>query len=88
VLEVLICEPFDVVKVSPHEMVGGLEHLEEVEAEPCEHSSFVGYLLVENDVVRGDPVRGHEQQMLGIDLVDLPYLAGRNVWKFQHVARE
>jgi hypothetical protein len=67
-------------------MVWGVQQVEEVEAEPGEHPTLVGDGLVEDYVIGRDPVGGHEEEVVGVDLVDLPDLSRCDVWECQHAA--
>jgi hypothetical protein len=60
-------------------MVGGVQVIEEMEADPGEHPALVGYHLIEDHVVGRDPVGGHEEKTVLVDLIDLPDLARSDV---------
>jgi hypothetical protein len=83
---VLFGESLDVGEVGGHEVVGGVEQLEEVEAQTGQDSTLVRDCLAEDDVVRRDAIGGHEQEMVGVDLVDLPDFARCEMWECQHAA--
>jgi hypothetical protein len=56
-------------------MVRCVEEVEEVEAEPGEDLALVRDRLIEDDVVGGDAIGGHEEKVVRIHLVylsDLP----------------
>ena len=57
-----------------------------MQAEPGEHLALVRDQLVEDDVVGRDAVGGDEEEVLAVDLVDLPDLSRCDMRKRRHVA--
>ncbi len=74
-----VVEAFDGREVCRHQVVGGVEEVEEVKAEPGEHAAFVGDQLREDHVICGDAIGCDKKKVVGVDLVDLPHLAGGDV---------
>ena len=59
-----------------------------METQPGQHLALVRDQLVEDDVVGRDAVGGDEEEMLAVDLVDLPDLSRSDMRKRRHVAAE
>jgi hypothetical protein len=60
-------------------VAGGVEKVEEVEAEPGQHPTLVGDQLGKDDVIGRDTIGGDKKEVVRVDLVDLPHLAGGDV---------
>jgi hypothetical protein len=50
-----------------------------VEAEPGQHPTLVGDQLGKDDVIGRDTIGGDKKEVVRVDLVDLPHLAGGDV---------
>ena len=77
----------EIAHVSGQKVVGGqvLEGVHPVQGDLVQDHALVGYGFVHDDVKGRHAVRGHDEQGLRIDFVDVAHFSARDEWKLANL---